>query len=77
MDSNIGDAFIFISDGLPEAINKNDEFLGYKAVLECIRNNGKLSSEEIKQSLFVLGSVWLDGIQNQDDITIVVIKKLK
>ena len=77
MDSNIGDAFIFISDGLPEAINKNDDFLGYKAVLECIRNNGKLSSEEIKQSLFDLGSVWLDGIQNQDDITIVVIKKLK
>ena len=60
MDSNIGDAFIFISDGLPEAINKNDDFLGYKAVLECIRNNGKLSSEEIKQSLFDLGSVWLD-----------------
>ena len=36
-----------------------------------------VSSEEIKQSLFDLGSVWLDGIQNQDDITIVVIKKLK
>ena len=77
IDSNIGDAFVFISDGLPEAENKNGEILGYKAVLDCVRNNGNLSANEIKQSLFDLGSAWLDGLQNQDDITIVVIKKQK
>ena len=77
IDSKIGDAFVFISDGLPEAENKNGEILGYKAVLDCVRNNGNLSANEIKQSLFDLGSAWLDGLQNQDDITIVVIKKQK
>ena len=77
IDSNIGDAFVFISDGLPEAENKNGEILGYKAVLDCVQNNGNLSANEIKQSLFDLGSAWLDGLQNQDDITIVVIKKQK
>jgi hypothetical protein len=77
MDSNIGDAFIFLSDGLPEVENESGEMLGYKAVLECVKNNGNLSAEEIKQSLFDLGSAWLDGLQNQDDITIVVIKKEK
>ena len=49
--------------------------LGYKAVLDCVKNNGKFSAQEIKQSLFDLGSAWLDGVQNQDDITIVVVKK--
>ena len=75
IDSKVGDAYIFISDGLPEVENKNGEMLGYNAVLDCIRNNGKLTAEEIKQSLLDLGSAWLDGLQNQDDITIVVVKK--
>jgi sigma-B regulation protein RsbU (phosphoserine phosphatase) len=75
LDSKVGDAFIFLSDGLPEVENHNGEMLGYKAVLECIKNNGNLSAEEIKQALFDLGTAWLDGLQNQDDITIVVIKK--
>ena len=77
MKCNVGDVFVFLSDGLPEVENKGGEMLGYKAVLECIKNNGHLSSEEIKQSLLDLGEAWLDGLQNQDDITIVVIKKLK
>ena len=77
MESQIGDAFVFLSDGLPEVENQNGEMLGYKAVLECIKNNGHLSAEEIKQSLLDLGEAWLNGLQNQDDITIVVVKKLK
>ena len=77
MKCNVGDVFVFISDGLPEVENKVGEMLGYKAVLECIKNNGHLTSEEIKQALLDLGEAWLDGLQNQDDITIVVIKKLK
>ena len=49
MKSQIGDAFVFLSDGLPEVENQNGEMLGYKAVLECIKSNGHLSAEEIKQ----------------------------
>ena len=73
--SEPGDAFVFISDGLPEASNKSEKMLGYRAVLDCVKENGKNSAEEIKQSLFDLGTAWLDGIQNQDDITVVVVKK--
>jgi len=75
ISSEPGDAFVFISDGLPEATNKGEEMLGYEAVLNCVRENGKNSAGEIKQSLFDLGAAWLDGIQNQDDITVVVVKK--
>ena len=66
---------MFISDGLPEATNISDQMLGYKAVLDCIKTNGEHGAEEIKQSLFDLGQAWLDGVQNQDDITVVVVKK--
>ena len=76
IENNPGDVFVFISDGLPEATNRNEEMLGYSAVLDCVRENGKNSAEEIKQSLFDLGGAWLNGVQNQDDITVVVVKKL-
>ena len=45
--------------------------------MDCVIENVKISAEEIKQSLFDLGTAWLDGIQNQDDITVVVVKKEK
>jgi len=53
------------------------EMLGYDAVYDCIKANGNQSAEEQKQSLLDLGSAWLGDLQNQDDITIVVVKKSK
>ena len=76
-DFNHGDSLIFISDGLPEAANHTGEMLGYEAVYNCIKANGNQSAEEQKQSLLDLGSAWLGDLQNQDDITIVVVKKSK
>ena len=74
-DFNIGDSLVFISDGLPEAENSQGEMLGYEAVYDCVKANGKESAEEQKQALLDLGSAWLGELRNQDDITIVVVKK--
>ena len=38
------DVFVFISDGLPEATNISENLLGYRAVLDCVRENGKNSA---------------------------------
>ena len=76
-DFNQGDSLVFISDGLPEAANHTGEMLGYEAVYNCIKANGNQSAEEQKQSLLDLGNAWLGDLQNQDDITIVVVKKSK
>ena len=70
-----GDSLIFLSDGLPEANNDQEEMLGYEAVFDCVKNNGAKNAEEQKKALLNLGSAWLGELQNQDDITIVVVKK--
>ena len=70
-----GDSLIFLSDGLPEANNDQEEMLGYEAVFDCVKNNGDKNAEEQKKALLSLGSAWLGELQNQDDITIVVVKK--
>jgi serine phosphatase RsbU (regulator of sigma subunit) len=70
-----GDSLVFISDGLPEAINHSENMLGYEAVFDCIKANGAQDAEDQKQALLDLGSAWLQDLRNQDDITIVVVKK--
>ena len=75
-DFNINDALILISDGLPECVNHDDEMLDYLAVKNCIEKNGHKTANGIKESLIKLGDDWMDGLMNDDDITLVVIKKI-
>jgi len=70
-----GDSLVFISDGLPEAANHTEHMLGYQAVQDCVEANGHQGANDQKQALLDLGSAWLGDLRNQDDITIVVVKK--
>ena len=70
-----GDSLVFISDGLPEATNQTEQMLGYQAVQDCVKANGHQNANDQKQALLDLGSAWLGDLRNQDDITIVVVKK--
>ena len=69
------DVFVLISDGLPECVNPDKEMLGYQAVKDCIQSNGKQSAQGIISSLMDMGESWMSGLMNDDDITLVVIKK--
>jgi hypothetical protein len=75
VDFEAGDALVLMSDGLPEAPNHSGEMLDYPAVKNCIKENGSKSASGIKDSLIELSDKWLDGIQNPDDITLVIFKK--
>ena len=77
VDFEDGDALVLMSDGLPEAPNHDGEMLDYPAVKKCIKDNGEKSASGIKDSLVELSDKWLDGIQNPDDITLVIFKKNK
>ena len=70
-----GDALVLISDGLPECVNHDGEMLDYEPVKDCIKNNGNKTAQEIIDSLITLGDNWMSGLMNEDDITLVVIKK--
>ena len=70
-----GDAIVILSDGLPEAPNRDGKMLDYPAVMDCIKNFGSKSAREIKAALIDLAESWLDGNQNPDDITFLIFKK--
>ncbi|MAV96813.1 MAG: hypothetical protein CMG06_06710 [Candidatus Marinimicrobia bacterium] len=72
---NSNDALILISDGLPECVNHEGEMLDYEPVKNCIEANGNKTAQGIMDSLIDLGDDWMSGLMNDDDITLVVIKK--
>lgn len=71
----IGDAFVLLSDGLPEAPNKQGDLFNYDQILELLSVHGHKTSEQIKDELIKAVDEWLGGANNPDDITIVVIKR--
>jgi sugar lactone lactonase YvrE len=72
---NSGDVMIFLSDGLPEATNANDEMLGYEAVYDCMLENIHQEPQDLLDTLSKLGSDWIKGTLLDDDITLLVVKK--
>ena len=72
---NSGDVMIFLSDGLPEATNTNNEMLGYEAVYDCMLENIDQEPQDLLDTLSKLGSDWIKGTQLDDDITLLVVKK--
>ena len=73
LDSN--DVLVLISDGLPECVNHKGEMLDYDPIKNCIAQNGSKPAQGIINSLINLGDDWMSGLMNDDDITLVVIKK--
>ena len=74
-DFEKGDVLVLLSDGLPEAPDPGGKLLDYHAVMECIEKTGHLGASPVKEALIKLADEWLDGTQNPDDITFVVLEK--
>ena len=74
-DFNKNDIIVMLSDGLPEAINKNNEMYDYERLREFILKNISKSADEIKDLLLNELNKWMDGVIPDDDVTFVVVKK--
>ena len=74
-DFNQGDLLLLLSDGLPEAPDPDGQLLDYPAVQECVEKHGHLGASPLKEALIKLADEWLNGTQNPDDITFVVLEK--
>ena len=71
-----GDVLVLLSDGLPEAENTAGELYDYERVANLINKNATKSAEELKNKLIGEVDIWLNGGIPDDDVTIVVIKKV-
>ena len=71
-----GDILVMLSDGLPEASNENNEMYDYDRIVELITKNHTKEPEDIKKDFFKSLDSWLDGGIPDDDVTLVIVKKV-
>ena len=69
-----GDTILFMSDGLPELFNQKKEMFGYEKIQEIFKTSAHLTAKEIINSLKKAGDEWMDGSDQDDDVTFVAIK---
>jgi len=71
-----GDVLVMLSDGLPEASNENNQMYDYDRIIDLIKKNNTKEPEEIKAEFFDSLNSWLNGGIPEDDVTLVIIKKV-
>jgi sigma-B regulation protein RsbU (phosphoserine phosphatase) len=71
-----GDVLVLVSDGLPERLNDLGEPLGYDAIRRCVAEHGTHGPGGMVAALVGLGETWSGGTAQQDDITVVVVRRL-
>ncbi|MGB5658740.1 MAG: SpoIIE family protein phosphatase [Thermoanaerobaculia bacterium] len=70
-----GDLFAVLSDGFFEAKNPAGEELGTEAVVDVIRHHRQDSAAEILQQIRLATENFSDGIPQDDDQTLVILKR--
>ena len=75
-DLAVGDVLLMLSDGLAEVEDSSGDYLGYKAIEQCFNAQGSETPQKIIQALMNKGHSWNNGKPNEDDITLVVVKKI-
>ena len=69
-----GDTILLLSDGLPELMNHKEEMFDYPRVQEHFLANIDNSPDTIIEKLVAAGDKWMDGRNQDDDITLVIIR---
>ena len=72
-----GDTLLLMSDGLPELFNGKDEMLDYLRIKEAFREVAEKHPTQIVRHLLLLGDKWRNGKEQNDDITLLVLKVQK
>jgi ligand-binding sensor domain-containing protein/serine phosphatase RsbU (regulator of sigma subunit) len=70
-----GDTLLFLTDGLPEQKNRQEELFDYSRVQESFRELADQAPQQIINELIARGESWMNGIQQDDDITLLVVRK--
>jgi ligand-binding sensor domain-containing protein/serine phosphatase RsbU (regulator of sigma subunit) len=70
-----GDTLLFLTDGLPEQKNTNEEMFDYSRVIDCFKSVADLKPDEIIAHLLRKAEQWMNGAVQDDDITLLVMRK--
>jgi len=69
-----GDVFLFVTDGISEAVNRRGEHFELERLAELLRSKSGYSASVIKNSLLQAVASHSEGAEQRDDMTALVVK---
>jgi serine phosphatase RsbU (regulator of sigma subunit) len=69
-----GDAVVFYSDGITEAMNRSLEQFGEQRLMDAVDRTDSLNAAAARDSILTEVHKFLDGVHPQDDMTLVVLR---
>jgi serine phosphatase RsbU (regulator of sigma subunit) len=74
LDLRSGDAFLFFTDGLSEAMNGASELFGEGRLSRILAESERLTTEQIRETILAEVRAFADGAAQADDMTMVILK---
>jgi sigma-B regulation protein RsbU (phosphoserine phosphatase) len=71
-----GDALVFYSDGITEAVNSGDELFGLERLMDLFADRAHLSASDLAQAIVESVESFRSNAPRSDDVTLVVLKVL-
>ena len=75
-DFEKGDTIVFYTDGIIESTGRTKEQYGYDRFKNSLSEMAKESSDKIISTLFYNYDKWEDGTEPDDDVTLIVLKRI-
>jgi serine phosphatase RsbU (regulator of sigma subunit) len=69
-----GDAFLFFTDGLSEAMNGRSELFGERRLRDVLERSQAMGSDDLKEAILAEIRAFVGDAAQQDDMTLVVLK---
>ena len=71
-----GDVLVFFTDGISEAMNAESHLFGEDRLSQLVEDHGGLSSEDLRERILRDVESFVDGADQHDDMTMIVLKVL-
>ena len=69
-----GDTLLIFTDGVPEALNPQDEEFGEDRLKAALQRTASLPVQEIVSQISGELKIWIQDAEQYDDVTLVVMK---
>ena len=69
-----GDVFVFFTDGISEAMNADSDLFGEDRLSQLVEDHADLSSDELRERIVREVEAHVDGADQHDDMTLILIK---
>jgi serine phosphatase RsbU (regulator of sigma subunit) len=74
LDLHEGDVFVFYTDGISEAMNRESDLFGDSRLGQLVAEHGHLETGELRERILREIESFVDGADQHDDMTMILVK---